>query len=53
MTNAFSVISSAVAHYHKDLWFVDPIGAIIISSLIFKNWLHMGVEHVAKIVGLR
>lgn len=53
MTNSFSVISSTVAHYYPKAWFVDPIGAIIISCLIFWNWLHVGMDHASKIVGLR
>ena len=52
MTNSFSVISSAISHYQPKAWFVDPVGAIIISTLIFYNWFHMGKDHAGKIVGL-
>ncbi len=52
MTNSFSVISSTVAHYFPKAWFVDPVGAILISCLIFYNWLHVGMDHASKIVGL-
>jgi divalent metal cation (Fe/Co/Zn/Cd) transporter len=52
MTNSFSVISSTFAHYYPKAWFVDPIGAILISGLIFYNWLHVGMDHASKIVGL-
>lgn len=52
MTNSFSVLSSTVAHYFPKAWFVDPIGAIVISCLIFYNWLHVGMDHASKIVGL-
>lgn len=53
MINTFSIISSIVAHFHKELWWFDPAGAIVISSVIMYNWVHVGLEHATKIVGLR
>lgn len=52
MTNSFSVLSCTIAHYLPKAWFVDPVGAILISCLIFYNWLHVGMDHASKIVGL-
>lgn len=53
MINTFSIISSIVAHFHKELWWFDPAGAMAISSPIMYNWVHVGLEHACKIVGLR
>lgn len=53
LINTFSIISSIVAHFHKELWWFDPAGAMAISSLIMYNWVHVGLEHACKIVGLR
>lgn len=53
MTNSFSVFSSTVAHYIPKAWFVDPVGAILISVIIFVKWMHVGMDHANKIVGRR
>lgn len=53
LLNTTSVISSTVAHRFPKAWIVDPMGAIVISIIIFGKWLHMGMEHANKIVGRR
>ena len=32
---------------------MDPIGAILISIVIFVKWMHVGMDHANKIVGRR
>lgn len=52
-SNSVAVITSLVAHWRRTLWYVDPIGAILISLYIAVSWLATGKEQVEKLVGLR
>jgi divalent metal cation (Fe/Co/Zn/Cd) transporter len=47
------VTTSVIAHRYKHLWYIDSIGAILISVYIAASWLATGKEQVERLVGLR
>jgi divalent metal cation (Fe/Co/Zn/Cd) transporter len=40
-----------VALYRPSLWWVDPIGAVIISLYIIYSWYHTGKEQIEQLTG--
>jgi len=50
ISNSAAIISAAVA-FNTTAWFVDPIGAILISLVIIFRWFSIISEQVRKIVG--
>ncbi|OQS02878.1 Cation Diffusion Facilitator (CDF) Family [Thraustotheca clavata] len=52
-SNSIAVITSVIAHYRESLWFLDPIGAILISVYITWSWVETGKEQVDRLVGLQ
>lgn len=52
-SNAVAVTTSVLAHWQRQLWYLDSIGGILISLYIALSWLATGKEQVEKLVGLR
>ncbi len=44
-------IATAAAAFHSPAWWIDPIGAIVISLVIIYRWVGIMNEQVKKIVG--
>ncbi|KAJ8524186.1 hypothetical protein ON010_g16932 [Phytophthora cinnamomi] len=50
----FDIVATAfAAHWHSSLWYLDSVGAIVISVYIAVSWLATGKEQVKRLVGLR
>lgn len=49
-SNGFAVITAAIA-FNTTAWWVDPLGAIVISLVIIYRWYGIIAEQVKKIVG--
>lgn len=52
-SNTVAVGAACAAHFHPDLWYLDSIGAIVISVYIAVSWLATGKEQVERLVGLQ
>eukprot|EP00595_Chromulina_sp_UTEXLB2642_P003164 CAMPEP_0196766668 /NCGR_PEP_ID=MMETSP1095-20130614/28409_1 /TAXON_ID=96789 ORGANISM="Chromulina nebulosa, Strain UTEXLB2642" /NCGR_SAMPLE_ID=MMETSP1095 /ASSEMBLY_ACC=CAM_ASM_000446 /LENGTH=256 /DNA_ID=CAMNT_0042130033 /DNA_START=327 /DNA_END=1095 /DNA_ORIENTATION=+ len=50
-SNTGAIITVAIAHSIKSVWFLDPVGAILISLVIIGRWILIMLEQVKKIVG--
>ncbi len=50
LSNSAAIITASVA-YNTTAWWVDPIGAIVISLLIIGRWGSIMNEQIKKIVG--
>mmetsp|Transcript_14436 Transcript_14436/g.19303 ORF Transcript_14436/g.19303 Transcript_14436/m.19303 type:complete len:418 (+) Transcript_14436:20-1273(+) len=51
LSNFVAIIAAGLASWHAQLWWTDPIGAIIISIYIIRAWILIGSEHIEQIVG--
>ena len=51
LSNAVAAIALFAALFSKDLWFLDPIGAIIISLYIIYSWYETGKEQIEQLTG--
>lgn len=51
ISNSGAIITASIAFYHRDVWWMDPAGAIIISLVIIGRWMQQMSEQVKKIVG--
>lgn len=52
MSNTAALVTAAVATAHGgELWWFDPIGAIVISLVIMYRWFSIIADQVKKIVG--
>ena len=51
MSNSVAIIAAGLAANHNTLWFLDPVGAILISAFIVLNWIEMAREQTDKLVG--
>lgn len=51
-SNVVAVVTSVLAHWQRQLWYLDSIGGIVISLYIALSWLATGKEQVEKLVGL-
>lgn len=49
LSNSVSLITVVLADYL--IWWVDPVGAIIISCLIIRNWVSHTLEHCDQLLG--
>ncbi|GAB9464052.1 Cation diffusion facilitator [Globisporangium polare] len=52
ISNAFAIIAYIISSVDKDLWYIDPAGAILIFLFIMFAWGKMGKEQVAQLVGV-
>jgi divalent metal cation (Fe/Co/Zn/Cd) transporter len=53
LSNTVAVATSLWAHHMPVFWYVDGVGAILISMYITASWLATGKEQVERLVGLR
>jgi divalent metal cation (Fe/Co/Zn/Cd) transporter len=50
-SNTAAIITAAIAFEIKSVWFLDPVGAIVISAIIIARWSGMIMEQVNKVIG--
>ncbi|GMF16066.1 unnamed protein product [Phytophthora lilii] len=53
VNNTVAVAAAFAAHWHSSLWYLDSVGAIVISVYIAVSWLATGKEQVERLVGLQ
>lgn len=46
-----SAVSLFLALYWPSLWWVDPVGAVVISLYIIYSWYHTGQEQIEQLTG--
>jgi len=51
LSNAVAAIALCCALASPDLWFLDPLGAIIISLYIIYSWYETGKEQIEQLTG--
>ena len=51
MSNTAALVASSIAFHAKGGWWVDPIGAILISLAIIYRWIFLMKDQVKKVVG--
>lgn len=51
LSNLVAAFALLAAHLSHKLWFIDPIGAIIISLYIIYSWYEMGQEQIEQLTG--
>ncbi|GMI09316.1 hypothetical protein TrRE_jg9898 [Triparma retinervis] len=51
LSNFIAVVALVLAMNHPNMWWVDPLGAIVISLYIMYSWYETGTEEIEKIVG--
>jgi cation diffusion facilitator family transporter len=51
LSNAVAIITASIAARVENLWWFDPVGAILISIVIIYRWMGIMYEQVKKIVG--
>ncbi|KAI9209100.1 uncharacterized protein BJ171DRAFT_557680 [Polychytrium aggregatum] len=49
IVNGFGIAASVIGKYY--LWWIDPVGCILIALLILRSWTQTAWEHICKIVG--
>ncbi|KAF1778972.1 Cation efflux protein, cytoplasmic domain [Phytophthora cactorum] len=52
-SNSVAIAAAFAAHSHSNLWYLDSVGAIVISVYIAVSWLATGKEQVERLVGLQ
>ena len=51
LSNGVAAIALVLALYSADLWWLDPVGAILISIYIIYSWYHTGKEQIEQLTG--
>jgi cation diffusion facilitator family transporter len=51
LSNGVAAAALVCALYSRQLWFVDPVGAILISLYIIYSWYHTGKEQIEHLTG--
>ena len=51
LSNGMASIALLACLYSGELWFVDPVGAILISVYIIWSWYHTGKEQIEQLTG--
>jgi cation diffusion facilitator family transporter len=51
LSNSVAAIALFAAYLAPDLWFLDPIGAIMISIYIIYSWYETGKEQIEQLTG--
>ncbi|EFC35750.1 predicted protein [Naegleria gruberi] len=49
LSNSLLLVSLFLSTY---LWWLDSIGAVLLSTYIIKSWIQESLEHITKLVGL-
>lgn len=52
-SNTVAIVTSTWAHKVPSMWFLDPLGAILISMYITASWVVTGKEQVERLVGIQ
>uniref|UniRef100_A0AAV1VC81 Cation efflux protein cytoplasmic domain-containing protein n=1 Tax=Peronospora matthiolae TaxID=2874970 RepID=A0AAV1VC81_9STRA len=52
-SNTIAIAAAFATHCHSSLWYLDSIGAVVISVYIAVSWLATGKEQVERLVGLQ
>ena len=52
-SNTIAIVAAFATHCHSSFWYLDSIGAVVISVYIAVSWLATGKEQVERLVGLR
>jgi divalent metal cation (Fe/Co/Zn/Cd) transporter len=50
-SNTTAIITASLALFYPSYWFIDQIGAILISAIIISRWVDVITDQVKKIVG--
>lgn len=50
-SNAVAILASTFATWHSDLWYLDGLGAILISLYIVISWYNIAVEQIDHLIG--
>lgn len=50
-TNTVGVASFIIAFYVRKAWFMDPVGALLLSMYIIMNWIRAGRDQIRMLVG--
>lgn len=51
LSNGVSAVALSLAMFSPSLWWVDPVGAVIISLYIIYSWYHTGQEQIEHLTG--
>ena len=51
LSNGVAAAALLFALYSDSLWFLDPVGAIVISLYIIYSWYHTGKEQIEHLTG--
>jgi cation diffusion facilitator family transporter len=51
LSNGVAAMSLLFALYSPSLWWIDPVGAIVISLYIIYSWYHTGREQIEQLTG--
>jgi len=52
LSNAIAALALLAALSHASLWFLDPVGAIVISIYIIWSWYNTGREQITHLSGI-
>ena len=51
MSNSVAIVTASTAYNFPNVWWIDPLGAIIISIVIIGRWCHILNDQLKNIVG--
>lgn len=51
ISNSAAIVTASFAFHFRNVWWLDPVGAIVISLVIIGRWMQLMSEQVKKIVG--
>jgi divalent metal cation (Fe/Co/Zn/Cd) transporter len=51
LSNSIAIATAVIAETRHNYWYIDPLGAIVISLVIVYRWIDVISEQVRKIVG--
>lgn len=51
ITNSFTLVALLLIGFYPNLWFLDPVTAIILGLLIVWTWALTGARHVLRLAG--
>lgn len=51
LSNGVAAVALVLALYSNDLWWVDPVGAIVISLYIIHSWYNTGKDQIEQLTG--
>ena len=46
MSNSVAIVTAAIAVKYKNMWWIDPVGAILISAIIIYRWYDVILDQV-------